>query len=336
MILRTVTQSRLPRRHVLCGLATAGAALALPAIARAQAAWPSQAIKLVVPFAPGGSTDLLARVLGRKLEPILNQPIIVENRPGAGGSIAATAVAKSDPDGYTLMMGHIGTLALNPSIYPALGYDPVVDFAPVALVASVPNILVVHPDVPANSVAELIAYAKANPGKLNFGSGGNGSNSHISGYYLAHKAGIKVTHVAYRGTGPAVNDLVGGHVQFMMTGGPSVLPLVAGGKLRALAVSSLTRVAFAPDLPAIAEATLPGFEAVQWYGLVAPAKTPSAIVMRLNREINALLDSPEVAKNLETDGALAIRTTPDAFAAHIKSEIILWRDVIKAANITAG
>jgi tripartite-type tricarboxylate transporter receptor subunit TctC len=327
--------SRLSRRAFSTGLA-AVPTLSMPSVVRAQAAWPSQVIKFVVPFTPGGSTDLLARVIAQKLEPVLRQSIIVENRPGAGGSIAAGAVARGEADGYTFLMGHIGTLAFNPSLYPSLPYDPVKDFVPVALVASVPNILTVNPQLPVKSYAEFVAYAKANPGKLNFGSGGVGSAAHVAGAYLGFAAGYEAVHVPYRGTGPMINDLVGGAIQFTLTGGPAVLPLAAGGKLRTLAVSSLERVPFAPGLPTIAESGLPKFDAVQWYGLVAPVKTPEAIVRRLNSEINALMDSPEIAKNLQNDGAIAIKTTPDAFAAHIASEISVWRDVIRRAGITAG
>jgi tripartite-type tricarboxylate transporter receptor subunit TctC len=318
------------RRAVAAGL------IAAPALVRAQAAWPSQVIKFIVPFAPGGSTDIIARVVAQKLEPALKANIVIENRAGAGGSIAANQVAKADPDGHTFMMGHIGTLAFTPSLYPSLPYDPVRDFAPVALVATVPNILAVHPDVPARSWAEFLAHAKASPGKLNYGSGGVGSAAHVAGAYLASRAGFQATHVPYRGTAPMVNDLVAGTIQFTLTGGPAVLPQAAGGRLRAIAVSSAARVGFAPDLPTIAESGLPGFEAVQWYGLVAPAKTLAAIVERMNREINALLGSPELETTLRNDGAIAAPTTPEAFGRLIESEIAVWRDVIRRAGITGG
>jgi tripartite-type tricarboxylate transporter receptor subunit TctC len=321
---------------VLTRRAAVGMVAAAPFAAKAQGAWPSQVIRIVVPFTPGGSTDLLARVIGQKLEPVLKQSIIIENKPGAGGSIAAGGVARGDADGHTFLMGHIGTLAFNPSLYPTLPYDPVKDFAPVALVASVPNILTVHPDLPVKSFAEFLAHARANPGKLNFGSGGVGSAAHVAGAYLGFAGGFSAVHVPYRGTGPMINDLVAGAIQFTLTGGPAVLPLAASGKLRTLAVSSLTRVPFAPDLPTIAESGLPKFDAVQWYGLVAPVRTPEAIVRRLNSEINALMDSPEIARNLQSDGAIAIKTTPEAFAAHIKAEIAVWRDVIGRAGIKAG
>jgi tripartite-type tricarboxylate transporter receptor subunit TctC len=319
----------LQRRGVLFG---AAAVLAAPSVARAQSVWPTQAIKLVVPFPPGGSTDLLARVIGQKIEPLLGQAVVIENRAGAGGVPAATAVARAEPDGHTLMMGHIGTLAFNPSLYPNLGYDPNRDFVAVARVASVPNILVVHPGLPVKTTAELIAHIKANPGKLNYGSGGNGSNAHISMAYFAHSSGLDIVHVPYRGTAPAVNDLVGNHVQVVMTGGPAVLPLAAGGQLRALGVSSKTRVDYAADLPPIAD-TVPGFESVQWYGIVAPAKTPRDIVQRLNSLVNAQLSAPEVVENLRKDGAIAAPATPEVFGAQIAAEIISWRDVIQRANI---
>jgi tripartite-type tricarboxylate transporter receptor subunit TctC len=308
--------------------------LAIPAVARAQASWPSQVIKFIVPFAPGGSTDILARVVAQKLEPVLKASIIIENRAGAGGSVAANAVAKSDPDGHTFMMGHIGTLAFTPSLYPNLPYDPVKDFAPVALVATVPNILAVHPSLPVKSFAEFVAHARANPGKLNYGSGGVGSAAHVAGAYLASAAGFRATHVPYRGTAPMVNDLLAGTIQFTLTGGPAVLPQAAAGKVRTLAVSSSARVGFAPELPTIAESGLPGFDAVQWYGLVAPAKAPAAIVERMNREINGLLSSPEMETTWRNDGAIAAPTTPDAFGRHIEAEISTWRDVIRRAGIT--
>lgn len=321
----------LNRRHILT---TAGAALALPGLARAQAPWPSQPIKFIVPFTPGGSTDLLARVLATKLEPVLKQPIIVDNKPGAGGAIGAAQVAKAPADGYTFLMGHIGTLAFNPSLYARLPYDPVKDFAAVALVASVPNILTINPKLPVDSYAEFVAYAKANPGKLNYGSGGTGSAAHVAGAYFASAAGFEAVHIPYKGTAPSVTDLMGGQIQFTLTGGPAVLPRVTTGQLKVLAVSSKERASFAKNLPTIAEAGIPGFEAVQWYGLVAPTGTPKEITERMNREINALMDSVEVARNLELDGAIAIKTTPEAFSQHIVSEIALWRDVIQKNKIT--
>lgn len=322
----------LDRRQTLRGIAGAVAGTYLTP-ARADSKWPTQPIKLVVPFTPGGSTDLLARVIGQKIEPTLGKPVVIENRPGAGGAPAATAVARAEPDGHTLMMGHIGTLAFNPGLYPNLGYDPRTDFAAVARIATLPNILVVHPSLPIRTPAELLAYTKAYPGKLNYGSGGNGSAAHIATAYFAFSAGIDMVHVPYRGTAPAVNDLVGNHIQLMMTGGPAVLPLAASNQLRAIAVSSRSRAPFAPDLPTLAETVLPGFEANQWYGIVAPAKTPAAIVERLNALVNAQLGSTEVVETLAKDGAIAAPGSSAEFAAQIASEIAIWGDVIKRANI---
>ncbi len=324
------TRLLLTRRVAIAGFT------AMPFITRAQAAWPSQNIKFIVPFAPGGSTDILARVIAQKLEAPLRTNIIIENRAGAGGSVAANAVAKAEPDGHTFMMGHIGTLAFTPSLYPNLPYDPVKDFAPVALVATVPNILVVHPSLPVKTFQEFVAYAKANRGKLNYGSGGVGSAAHVAGAYLAFSAGFEATHVPYRGTAPMVNDLMGGIIQFTLTGGPAVLPLAAAGQVRPLAVSSRQRAPFAADLPTIAESGVANFDAVQWYGLVAPSRTPESIVRRMNAEINGLLGSPEVETTLRNDGAIASPTTPENFRSHIQSEIAIWRDVIRRSGITAG
>ena len=253
----------------LCGIL----ALTVPLSAHAQG-YPSRPVTLVVPFPPGGSTDILARLLGHQLSEEFGQSVIVENRGGAGGSIASEAVARSKPDGHTLMMGHIGTLAVNVGLYSKLGYDPVRSFAPITTVARVANVLVVHPDVPARSVAELIAYARKNPGGLNFSSGGNGSAAHIAMAAFADAAGLDLVHVPYRGTAPSVTDLIGGRVQMTMTGAPAVLEYVRRGTLRALGVSTPERLASVPDIPTIAEAGLPGFEASQWYGVVAPAGTP--------------------------------------------------------------
>lgn len=306
-------------------------------LARAQAAWPSQIIRIVVPFTPGGSTDVLARLIAAKLEQVIpGKGFVIENRPGAGGMRAAGQFAKSEPDGHTLMMGHIGTLAFAPSLYPNVPYDPVKDFQPVALVAMVPNILAINPTLPAKTLPEFIAYAKANPGKLNYSSGGQGSAAHIATAYLTYRAGIDAVHVPYRGTAPSVNDLVAGQVQFTLTGGPAVLPLAEGGQLRVLGVASRDRVGFAPNLPTLAEGGLPDFEAVQWYGVVAPAKTPRPIVDRLNREINALLSQPDFAAALARDGAIARPETPDGFGKLIADELALWRDVISRAGIKAA
>ncbi|WID98462.1 tripartite tricarboxylate transporter substrate binding protein [Bosea vestrisii] len=323
------------RRSILAGLGLAGFAGLGPV--RAQADWPSQLIRIVVPFTPGGSTDVLARVIANRLERVIpGKGFVIENRPGAGGMTASGQVAKSEPDGHTLMMGHIGTLAFAPSLYANVPYDPVKDFQPVALVAMLPNILAINPTLPAKTLAEFIAYAKANPGKLNYSSGGQGSAAHIATAYFCHRAGIEATHVPYRGTAPSVNDIVAGNIQFTLTGGPAVLPLAEGGQLRVLGVAGRERVGFAPDLPTLSESGLPDFEAVQWYGLVAPARTPRPIVERLNREINALLGQPDFAAALARDGAIARPEPPEGFGKLIASELALWRDVITRAGIKAA
>jgi len=304
--------------------------------ARAQSTWPSRAIKLVVPFTPGGSTDVLARLIGRRLEEALGQPVVIENRPGTGGVPAAASVAKADPDGYTLLAGHIGTLAFNPSLYPNLPYDAATAFTPVARLATVPNILVVHPSVPAATIGDFIGHAKANPGKLNYASGGNGSAAHIATAYLAHATGIALVHVPYRGTGPAVNDLIGGHVQVMLSGGPALLPQIEAGKVRALAVSSRARASFAPSLPTIAESVAAGFEAIQWHGIVGPAGLPAAIAERINRIVNRALVTEEMRETLGKEGAAAAPGTPAEFGRMIAEDIVLWRGVIRRAGISIG
>lgn len=300
------------------------------------AGYPTRPIRLIVPFTPGGSTDILARSIGQKLTEAWGQPVIVDNVPGAGGSIGADKAAKAPADGYTLLMGHIGTLAVNPSIYPNLSYDPIKNFAPVAWVARVPNVLVVHPSVKATTTAELIALARANPGKINFGSGGNGSAAHIATEYLKLKTQTQLVHVPYRGTAPAVTDVVAGQIQMVLTGAPAVIPFVKSGQLRAIAVASEKRLDALPDLPTVAESglkELAGFEADQWYGIVAPVGTPAVIVAKLNAQINASLASAELKTRLQSEGAVATPTTPEAFGQLIKSEIERWRPVVKAGNI---
>ncbi len=298
--------------------------------------YPTRAIRLVVPFTPGGSTDILARSIGVELTRAWGQPVVIDNLPGAGGSLGADRVAKAPADGYTLLMGHIGTLAVTPSIYPNLPYDPVKSFAPVAWVARVPNVLAVHPSVPARALAEFLALARSQPGRLNYGSGGNGSAAHIAMEYLKLKSGTFVVHVPYRGTAPAVNDLLAGQIQAIFTGAPAVMPFVKSGQLRALAVSSPRRLASLPDLPTVAESglkELAGFEADQWYGVVAPAGTPREIITKLNAQINASLNSPELQVRLQAEGAQATPTTPEAFGQLIASETERWRPVVKAGHV---
>jgi tripartite-type tricarboxylate transporter receptor subunit TctC len=311
----------------LCLLSCGNAALAQVS------GYPSKPIRLVVPFTPGGSSDILARAVGQKLTEAWGQPVVIDNVPGAGGSVGADKVARAAPDGYTLLMAHIGTLAVNPLIYPKLSYDPVKSFAPVAWVARVPNVLVLHPSVAARSVPELVALAKARPGQLNYASGGNGSAAHIATEYFKLQSQTFMVHVPYRGTAPAVSDLVAGQTQLMLTGAPAVMPFVKSGQLRALAVSSSKRLAALPELPTVAESGYPGFEADQWYGVVAPAGTPAAIVHKLNAQINLALGSPELKLRLQSEGALPNPTTPEAFGAHIVNELQRWKPVVQAGRI---
>jgi tripartite-type tricarboxylate transporter receptor subunit TctC len=300
--------------------------------AETAASFPARSVRLVVPFTPGGSTDILARAIGQKLAEAWGQSVIIDNRPGAGGSIGMEMVAKAAPDGYTLVMGHVGTLAANPALYPKLPYDPVKDFAPITLIAMVPNVLVVGPAVPSQNVRELIALAKSKPGKLDYGSGGNGSAAHLATEYFKLRAGVDLQHIPYKGTAPALSDLLGGQIALMITGLPPVLPHVKAGKLRILGVASAQRLKGFPDIPTIAESGVPGYEATQWYGLLAPAATPKDIVVKLNRDAVKALKDPAVAERLAGEGAEPVGDTPEQFGAFIRSEIELWGKVIRATG----
>jgi len=306
------------------------ALLALPAWARAQSVRP---LRIVVPFTPGGSTDILARALAPRLAQALGQTVVVDNRPGAGGSLGAAEAAKADPDGQTLLMGHIGTLGVNPSMYPRLPYDPLRSFVPVAYVARVPNVLVVGAASPWRSLADLLAAARARPGRLTYSSGGNGSAAHITFEYLKLRARVFMLHIPYRGTAPSVTDVLAGQVDCTFTGAPAVIPHVRSGRLRALAVSSPQRLPQLPDVPTVAESGYAGFEADQWYGLVAPAGTPAAVVSRLNAEVNKALALPEVAQQLAVEGAVPAPSTPQAFGDLIRREIPRWAEVVRAGNV---
>jgi tripartite-type tricarboxylate transporter receptor subunit TctC len=301
--------------------------------AAASAQYPNKPLKLIVPFPPGGSTDILARALAQKLSEGLAQPVVIDNRPGAGGSIGSEAAAKAAPDGYTIMMGHLGTLAVNAAIYKHLPYDPVKSFAPVSLMAIVPSVLVVNNALLVSSAAELIAYAKKNPGKLAYGSAGSGSTSHLTTEYFKLATGIDVLHVPYKGVGPMLTDLVSGQLSMGLNGAPAVMPHVTSGRLKALAVSSLTRLPSLPDIPTLDEAGVKGFDANGWYGIVAPAGTPREIVLRLNAEIRRALDTAELRARLDAEGAIPAAGTPEAFAAFIASEIARWGEVVARAKI---
>jgi len=328
----------LPRRSLPAGLwrLAVGALLAFSALAAAPMAgaqaYPAKTIRIVVPFPPGGATDILARAVAQKLTDAWGQAVVVDNRPGAGGNIGSEIVAKAAPDGYTLEMGTVGTHAINASLYAKMPYDHVKDFAPVILVAGVPNVLVVNPSLPVSSVQELIAYAKANPGKLNFASSGNGTSIHLAGELFKVMAGVQMTHIPYKGSAPALQDLIGGQVQLMFDNLPPSLPQIKAGKLRALGVTSATRSPALPDTPTIAESGLPGFEASSWFGVLAPAGTPPAIIARLNAEIGAWLASAEAKEKMLALGANIGGGSPEDFARHIAAETAKWQKVVKASG----
>jgi tripartite-type tricarboxylate transporter receptor subunit TctC len=311
------------RRAVLFGAGLALAAGAAPA----QTAWPQRPIKFVVPFAAGGTTTILARLLADRLAQGLGQPVVVDNRPGAGGNVGMDAVAKSEPDGYTLLMGPIG-LAINPALYAKMAFDPLKDLVPIGLYAGVPNLLVVHPGVPAQNLAELIAHAKANPGKLHYASNGNGTSSHLAAEMLKAAAGVDIVHVPYKGGAPAMQDLIGGQVAMLFDQMPAVLPQVQGGRVRALGVSSAKRSAAAPQVPAIAE-TLPGFDMTVWFGVLAPRGTPAEIVARVNAEMQRVLHDPAFQQQLAGMGVATMGGSAEAFTAYLRSETERWAKVVR-------
>jgi tripartite-type tricarboxylate transporter receptor subunit TctC len=309
-------------------------AVAMLASAQAQD-YPTRPITLVVPFPPGGSTSVVARIVAERMSAALGQQIVVDNRGGAGGTIAARAFVNAAPDGYTIFLGYSGTIAVAPSLYPNVGFDPRKDFAPIGRIGSAPAVLVVHPSFPARSVAELIALAKEKPGAVNFGSAGVGSLTHIAAELFASMAGVKLMHIPYKGSGPVLSDLLGGHIPMSFTPIPVAHGPVAAGMLRALAVTSAKRTGLLPEVPTVAETGLPGYEAVLRYGLLAPKGTPRPIVERLNKELRAALQSEEVLKRLATEGAEPLPSTPEEYAADIDQEEAKWSAIVKAAGIKA-
>lgn len=296
--------------------------------------YPTKPIRLIAPFPPGGSTDLLARVIAQKLTEAFGQQVIVENRGGAGGTIGVELAARAAPDGYTIVMGHVGTFGANPTLYPKLPYDAIKDFAPITQLAIVPNGMVVHPTLPVRTVKEFLAIARAKPGQLLYGSGGSGSAAHLAMVYFELMAKIKLTHVPYKGTGPAIYDLIAGQTSTMITGMAALMPHIKSQKLRIIGVASAKRLQVLPDVPTITESGVPNYVADQWYGILAPAATPRDIVMKLNTEMVKALRSADVRERLSGDGVLPVGNTPEEFAAHIKAEIARWAPVVKASGAT--
>ena len=297
--------------------------------------FPSKPIRLVVPFAPGGSSSIVARLAAAEMSKGLGQQIVIENKPGGGGNIAMQEVARAEPDGYTLIIGHIGSLAVNPYLYDKLPYDVDRDFAAVSLLAIVPAIFVVHADVPAKDLREFVALAKRRPGELYYGSAGNGSAGHLAMEYLKQATGIELQHVPYKGTGPNVTDLIAGRTQAASAGTPPLLPHVKTGRLRVIAVGTAKRLASLPDVPTVAEQGYPGFETSQWYGLNAPARTPEAVIQRLAEEAARAARSPLMLERLAADDAEAVGSTPAQYAAFIKREQERWSKVVRTAKIRA-
>ncbi len=317
-------------RSAAACLAVAAGLLAGPVLAQD---YPARPVTLIVPFPPGGSTSVMARIIAEKMGELLGHNMIIDNRPGAGGTIAAKAFTRAAPDGYTLFLGYSGTIAIGPTLYPNAGFDPLKDFAPIGLIGSAPAVLAVHPSFGVKSAAELIQRAKEKPGSINYGSAGVGTATHVASELFIAMAGIKLAHVPYRGSGPVLNDLVGGHIPMSFTPIPAVHGHVQSGTLQALAVTSLKRSPLMPEVPTVAETGLPGYEAVLHYGLLAPAGTPKPIVETLNKVLRDAIATPEVQKRLAFEGAEPLPSSPEEYAADIEQELAKWSKVLKHAGI---
>lgn len=313
----------------LVGTSALGGFLGQQGSAQAQPAYPTKAVRLIVPFPPGGGTDILARVIGNKLTETLGQPVVIENKPGAGGNIGVDLVAKSAPDGYTIVIGQTSNLAVNPTLYPDLPYNPQKDLAPIALVADAPLVMVVAAKSPFKSLGDVIAAAKAKPEDVTFASPGNGTVAHLSGELVQKAANVKFQHIPYKGAAQALTDLMGEQVQIYMSSIPTALAQIKGGKLRALAVTSTKRVQDLPDVPTVAESGFPGFESSTWFGLLAKAGTPEPIIKRLNADVSRVLQMPEVREKIAAEGATVLGGTPEQFAAFLKDEGVKWGKVVK-------
>jgi tripartite-type tricarboxylate transporter receptor subunit TctC len=323
---------RIDRRALLRLGAAATGALALPASLHAQSAWPSKAIRFVVPFAPGGSSEIIARATAAEMQKILGQSVFVDNRPGGAGNVAMGEVARAD-DQHTIILGHIGTMAVNPFIFDRLPYDLARDFRPVSLLAKVPSLYLVHPDLPVRNMSEFIAHAKKNPGRLNYGSAGNGSAGHLAMEYLKMASGTFITHVPYRGTGPMLTDLIAGRLDAASIGAAAVLQFIRAGKLRCIATGTTQRIAQLPDVPTVAEQGFPGFEMTQWYGLNAPANLPQPAIERLATAAAKAVREPATLERLAHDAAIAVGSTSADYAKFIEAEQKRWKPVIARAKI---
>ncbi|MFO1327474.1 MAG: tripartite tricarboxylate transporter substrate binding protein [Rubrivivax sp.] len=316
------------RRHLL-----SATALGLPLLARAQAAWPRQSIRFVVPFAPGGTSEIVARTVANELTKQLGQTVFVDNKGGGAGLPAMQEVAKSAPDGHTIILGHVGSLAVNPYIFPNQPYDVNRDFVPVTLLAKVPNLYVIHPDVPARDFKSFVAHVQKNPGRLNYGTAGNASAGHLSMEYLKLVTGMFITHIPYRGTGPMLTDLLAGRTQATSAGLPALLPHIRSGKLRAIAVGTAQRLPALPDVPTVVEMGHKDFETSQWYGILAPAGTPRDIVKRLQEESLKALKSNSVTERFANDSAVGGGGPPEEFAAFIAQQQKIWKQIVERAGI---
>ena len=304
-------------------------------ISPAQSTWPQKPIRFIVPFVPGGTSDIVARTASQELSRQLPFPVILENKAGGGGVPAMQEVAKSAPDGYTMILGHVGSMAVNPYIFTNTGYDVNKDFAPVTLLAKVPSLFVVHPDLPVENLKELVAYAKNNPGKLNYGSAGNASAGHLAMEYLKLTTGMDITHIPYKGTGPALTDLLAGRIQVFSAGTPALLQYIRSGKLRAIATGTPQRISSLPNLPTVAESGYKGFESVQWYGILVPARTPESVIKRIQEASYKALRTPAVAERFASEDAIVGGGSSAEFAALIAQQQRVWKDVVAKANIRA-
>ncbi len=323
----------LKRRALLAGATASGAGFLLPATLRAQTQWPTRPVRFLVPFAPGGTSEIVARSVAAELSKQLGQNVYVENKPGGAGTVAMQEAAHAAPDGHTIILGHVGTLAVNPYMLSNQPYDVNRDFIPVTLLAKVPNVFVIHPDVPAKSFKEFVAYVKANPGKLNYGSAGNASAGHLAMEYLKLVTGMFITHIPYRGTGPQLIDLLAGRTQASSAGMPALGGYIRAGKLRAIAVGTQQRIPAMPDVPTVAEMGYKDFETSQWYGILVPAGTPADVVKKLQEESLKALKSSSVTERFASDNAVTGGGPSSEFAAFIASEQKIWKEIVKQARI---